>query len=101
MTAAAVRAAAARAAQVARAITAELDLIDNATTDPAISTAVAQIRTILADGPPPVPCPATEPHDDGGTYTCSLSTPDHIMHLDEQRSVWWMPDDTATEEPTR
>ncbi|WP_144316948.1 hypothetical protein, partial [Streptomyces sp. sk226] len=59
------RAAAALAAQIRRAITAELNLIDTATTDPAIRAATTRIRTILADGPPPAPCPATTPHTDG------------------------------------
>ncbi|WP_179891734.1 hypothetical protein, partial [Streptomyces sp. sk226] len=65
--------------------------------DPAIRAATTRIRTILADGPPPAPCPATTPHTDGGPpLTCSLTTP-HTLHFDEQRSVRWLPDADTTE----
>ncbi|KUN34810.1 hypothetical protein AQJ30_27440 [Streptomyces longwoodensis] len=87
-------AAAEQAAAVAAAIRAECDAIDTATTDPDIRAATARIRTTLTDGPPAVPCTATEPDPKGGApYTCSLVTKhaEHV-HFDEQRRVHWLPD---------
>ncbi|KOG84463.1 MULTISPECIES: hypothetical protein [Streptomyces] len=87
-----------RTAPIPDSVHTDLNAIDAATTDPTIRALTARIRTALTDGPPPVPCPATEPAPDGGTpYTCSLTTPNHDLHLDEQRSVWWTPGDDTTE----
>lgn len=84
--------AAEQAAATAAAIRAECDAIDTATTDPDIRAATDRIRTILTDGPPAVPCTATEPDPKGGApYTCSITTT-HTAHFDEQRQVHWLPD---------
>lgn len=91
------RHAAERAAAVAAAIRAECDVIDDVTTDPAVRAAATRIRTILTDGPPTVPCTATEPHGDGGLYTCNvIDHGGHTMHYDEHRQRHWTSDPQHT-----
>ncbi|MEU8623261.1 hypothetical protein [Streptomyces sp. NPDC048669] len=54
------------------------------------------LRRDRTEGPASTdPCPATAPHDDGGLYVCDLTTHDG-MHLDEERSCYWLPDTPTT-----
>lgn len=83
-----------RTTPVPETVLADLDLIDAATTDPAIREATARIRVALTDGPPTISCAVTEPHPDGGLYSCTRPTHGNQgMHFDEQRQCHWIADE--------